>query len=463
MDTEALLKGYKNKTCIISVERFPDGKYGNVRIAAGNKAHCDDMLRVMGKPFVPDSPYYEYLPENKNFEDFCYRCAFLGQPLHAYVPLPQMGLWLNMFLLPLESDEENVGYCVYSYDVTPDADAEKTASLSAGAASAVIETCIKLRGSTDIRATFGEVIEDVRRICDSDRCCIILVNENGRNPFVFCEALRPGIEMQKMTELVDDGFYKICKTFGATIGDSSCVIIKDEQDMEWLETVNPLWRDSLRRTRARSVILFPLVYGGRTLGYMHATNFNAENTVKIKETLELATFFIASEIANYQLMNKLEELGSMDMLTKVKNRNAMNNYVNEVVAGKTAPKYPCAVIFADLNGLKRVNDEEGHAAGDRLLKNAAAILRGVFFDCEVYRAGGDEFMIVAPETDEAVFKERAKRLAEQSSDANAVSFAIGAGFMKEGDDIRAAMRAADENMYANKDEYYARNPERKYR
>ena len=50
------------------------------------------MLNVMRKPFIPDSPYCEYLPQNKNFEDFCYRCAILGEPLHSYVPLPQMAL-----------------------------------------------------------------------------------------------------------------------------------------------------------------------------------------------------------------------------------------------------------------------------------------------------------------------------------------------------------------------------------
>ena len=128
MDFEKILSVYKSKTCIISVEKLPDGKYGNIRIAAGNKAHCDDMLNVMHRPFIPDSPYENYLPQNKNFEDFCCLCAFLGQPLHSYVSLPQMGLWLNMYLMPLESDKENIGYCIYTYDVTPNADAEQRAA-----------------------------------------------------------------------------------------------------------------------------------------------------------------------------------------------------------------------------------------------------------------------------------------------------------------------------------------------
>ena len=52
-----------------------------------------------------------------------------------------------------------------------------------------------------------------------------------------------------------------------------------------------------------------------------------------------------------------------------------------------------AVLFADLNGLKQTNDNGGYANGDRLLKKAANILKEVFPDGDIYRAGGDEFMV----------------------------------------------------------------------
>ena len=153
MDFEQLLSAFQGKTCVMSVEAFPDGHYGNIRIVAGNQAHCDDMLQTMHRPFVPGSPYEAYFPQDKNFEDFCCRCAMQGQALHSYVRLPQMDLWLNMILLPLRSDRENIGYCVYSYDVTPFADAEQRTSLSADTSSAVLQTCLKLRdsGSCGIR------------------------------------------------------------------------------------------------------------------------------------------------------------------------------------------------------------------------------------------------------------------------------------------------------------------------
>lgn len=462
MDFDKLLSGYKSKACVISVDVYPDDRYGNIRIVAGNKPHCEDMIRTMQKEFIPDSPYTEYLPENKNFEDFCYRSAILGQPLHTYVPLPFMNLWLNMFLLPLESDKENTGYCLYSYDVAPQADAEQRASLSADTAATVLQTCIKLRGSSNIKETIGEVINDIREICESDHCCILLVEKETRTCKTFCEAFSEGSTAIPMDEFLDDGFFDITQSWDDTIGGSSCVIVKNQQDREWLESVNPLWYESLTEAGVYNIVLYPLIYNDKTLGYMWSLNFNEENTVKIKETLELTTYFIASEIANYQLLKKLETMSTIDMLTGVKNRNAMNNMISNIIEGKATMKYPYSVVFTDLNGLKRVNDQNGHTEGDNLLKTTAHMFSGIFYDAEVYRAGGDEFMILASEMDEDVLEARLKRVAEQAEKEN-IHVSIGTYVVHEGEDIRTAMRVADERMYADKNAYYEAHPELKYR
>ena len=120
------------------------------------------------------------------------------------------------------------------------------------------------------------------------------------------------------------------------------------------------------------------------------------------------------------------------------------------------------MVFADLNGLKRVNDEEGHTAGDMLLKNAASVLRSAFPEADVFRAGGDEFLILAPGMDAEELETRIKRL-EQAEQAENLHFAVGTAILSEEDDIRMAMHLADERMYIDKSEYYARHPERKYR
>ena len=463
MDFENILSAYKTKACILSVETYPDGRYGNIRIAAGNKAHCDEMAQVMHRPFIPDSPYEQYLPQDRNFEDFCYRSAILGQPMHTYVPLPQMGLWLNMFLLPLTSDRENTGYCVYIYDVTQEADSGQRADVSAETSAAVLKTCIKLRGTNNTWEVLQEIVGDIREICDSDHCCILLMDRENRVCRTIGEAIRPGSGIPSIDKQTEGRFYDIAETWDATIGDSTCVIIKDEHDMEMIAEVNPTWHKALTDDGVRSVVLVPLQYNGDTLGYMWALNFNAENTVKIKETLELTTFFLAAEIANSQLLHRLEVMSTVDMLTGVLNRNRMNTVVDDIRNGRTVPRTPYAVIFADLNGLKRVNDVDGHSAGDKILKQAAAILSDLFPDSEVYRAGGDEFMVIAEGMDETAAEEKRKQILERAEAVDGLAFAVGTHVVRGGESVRAAMRAADEEMYANKREYYARHPELKAR
>ena len=141
----------------------------------------------------------------------------------------------------------------------------------------------------------------------------------------------------------------------------------------------------------------------------------------------------------------------------------MNIFVNDIVDGKIHVKYPCAVVFADLNGLKRVNDEQGHGEGDFMLRRAGDILSQVFAEALVYRTGGDEFMIIAPNMDEARLEGKLKEINKYADDEDSIHFAVGSYILQEDDDILAAMRVADERMYLNKKEYYVAHPERKYR
>jgi diguanylate cyclase (GGDEF)-like protein len=113
------------------------------------------------------------------------------------------------------------------------------------------------------------------------------------------------------------------------------------------------------------------------------------------------------------------------------------------------------VIFADLNGLKPINDNEGHNAGDALLKSAAEILKQTFSDCEIYRAGGDEFVVVAIDVPKASLEERVEKLREKSKIKGNVSYAIGFYHDENAGDIRKAMRTADALMYEDKKANYA--------
>ena len=192
-----------------------------------------------------------------------------------------------------------------------------------------------------------------------------------------------------------------------------------------------------------------------------AVNFPLVNVQHIKDTLELTSFFIASEISNNRYIDQLQELNRTDALTGVLNRNAMIARVNALSADTETAACRMGLVIADMNGLKYVNDHQGHAAGDLLLKNAAMILQSTFAGEEIFRVGGDEFMVLLRETDEGDLREKIADIKTKSELFADVSFAAGYALLGRPGLVRRAMSEADDGMYADKEDCYRTHPELK--
>lgn len=463
MDFQSLVNSYECMACVMSVETYPDGRYGNIRVVAGNQRHAERTQNVRGHAFQKDVPYEECFQKNLIFEDDCYRSAILHEQLHSYVDLAEYGMWLETYLLPLESDQENIGYCTYSYNLRPKTSATTRTDVAPEVSSAVLDSCIKLHGTQDFEECIGEVITDIRMICDARRCCILLVDDDAGTCTVLGDSVRDGYVATRTRESMNTEFYHVVCTWKDTLGSDSCMIIKNEQDRQMLKERNPDWYRSLQRVAVETLVLFPLKYNEKLQGYIWASNFDVKNVLKIKGVLELTTFFIASEIENYQLVKRLETLSTIDLLTGSKNRNAMNNRVAEFKDANFQKPGSIGVIFADLNGLKMINDHAGHAAGDALLKRAVTVLRQVFPEDEIYRAGGDEFMILCMDRTSKELEDQIMRLREVCDQDGEVSFSVGYSFDDAQIDVLKDMSLADKRMYEDKERYYQKYPEKKYR
>jgi diguanylate cyclase (GGDEF)-like protein len=187
---------------------------------------------------------------------------------------------------------------------------------------------------------------------------------------------------------------------------------------------------------------------------MWAAFFEEDRSTKIKEILELTTFVLGSEVGNHLMMNKLKELSSRDMLTGVMNRNEMNNYVDFLRKLPDSQKTSVGILFTDLNGLKKINDTRGHEDGDRLLQNAACALREVFDVQNIFRAGGDEFVVILTDVSREQMEENVQALHKAAAHYPEVSFAAGYGFEENCKDVRRALAQADEKMYEAKKKHY---------
>ena len=467
-DFQNMADGFEAATRIMSVQVLEDGSCGEVRVVAGNQAYIDSIERPAGdytmrtNKFVPGSLYTDFVPRDLNFEDFCFRSAVQKKCLHSYVKPSQMPVWFNMTFMPVGPSEGNIHYCTYTMEVNFEANTKRMSNISADLASQVLETCIKLRGAGDFKASMQEVIVDIREMCKAEHCCILLVDSYEKTCTVLCESFADGsglVEKRKKMSADDaNSFYDLSIKWEELIGSSNCVIAKDDRDMELVKERAPEWYGSLKMYGGRNIVLFPLKSGDELLGYIWAVNFAAEEAPKIKETLELTTFILGSEIANYLLLNRLKVLSSKDMLTGVLNRNEMNNYVDRLSNETSDKKESIGVVFVDLNGLKRVNDEKGHNAGDTLLKDAAKALEEVFDVNNIYRAGGDEFTMIVPGASAEDLIEWTKKLREIAGKYENLSFAIGSCAESDSRNVREALKIADQRMYDDKREYYVKHP-----
>ena len=213
--------------------------------------------------------------------------------------------------------------------------------------------------------------------------------------------------------------------------------------------LKPVWYSSLIKHGIDSLVLFRLKSNNNQLGYMWVSNFKSDDTPKIKETLEITTFILGFEIGNHLLVEQLTQLSSIDVLTGLYNRNKMNNYMQEI--SETSDSI--SLVFLDINGLKKVNDIEGHEAGDRLIKRASKILKDVFKGHYIFRAGGDEFVVIIRNITEKEVLELLNKL-KQTALKNNVSFAYGYSMTNNPNDVDKILKEADSNMYNNKRNYY---------
>lgn len=161
---------------------------------------------------------------------------------------------------------------------------------------------------------------------------------------------------------------------------------------------------------------------------------------------------------------QLAQRAETDALTGLLNRSRLESVLSAHWADHLRRRRNFAVMFADLDGFKDVNDRCGHDAGDEVLREVAGRLRStVRRDDVVVRYGGDEFVLICPNTDQAEAEAMARRInaavcqpvlvaAGVAQVGISIGIAMGPGTYT---DIEGLVRAADETMYRVKQ---ARSP-----
>ena len=161
-----------------------------------------------------------------------------------------------------------------------------------------------------------------------------------------------------------------------------------------------------------------------------------------------------------ELLNKRKEfehelrmVAEIDSLTGLPNRYCYNEFLKNASLNKDSA---CIFLF-DINNLKFVNDNFGHSQGDELIKKASNCIKDCFLDDEgknCYRIGGDEFVAILHNIDEAEIKNLLNKFKDLQNKYN-VSVAVGYVYSKELSKIgyEKLIMKADNNMYKDKQKY----------
>ncbi len=153
---------------------------------------------------------------------------------------------------------------------------------------------------------------------------------------------------------------------------------------------------------------------------------------------------------------KLQYISFHDQLTGLYNRRY---YENELKRLDNSREHPIAVISADLDGLKLINDTLGHSEGDKYLKTGAELLKGALRTSDILaRVGGDEFAVVLPNTTLEVGQRMVERMRHQIEEYNRqkssgppISMSIGLAVSESGEhSLEETYNKADAAMYEDK-------------
>lgn len=307
--------------------------------------------------------------------------------------------------------------------------------------------CVKTLVYDDkIDVSINKLLEIITNFYSADSTNILYDKPNAdlfKSRYYY--AINDDITSRRLHELPAD--YPIALFNNFDIGGVGYVSSVREMS-EILEQSYPQSYEILVKAKINSLIFVPLINHDKVVGFMGVENPKRN----LNEALQVKTIsnFVVSYINKNELLIKLEKLSYTDNLTQLYNRNFYNNYVDEYQANSNVA---VGIIFADVNGLKKANDNFGHELGDKLIRWSANFFKNNINGLN-FRIGGDEFVCIIEDLTKEKFDSIIINIKEKLKSYGEVHISIGNAWSDNFSHIEKIIALADEDMYAEKKKYY---------
>lgn len=308
--------------------------------------------------------------------------------------------------------------------------------------------CIKhLITESNFSDAVNLVLTNIGKFHEADRAYVFEVSEDRKKVNNTYEWCNEGVDEQK--QLLTNLDINELKNWFLLFEQKGFVII---DDIENVKEEQPIEYEILKPQKIESLMASSLKQDDKIIGFIGVDN--PRKAVGDTSLLTSLSYFLLTEMKKRKVENKLNYMSYYDFLTGAYNRNRYIKYIDNFQKGKVKSM---GVVFVDINGLKDINDKFGHANGDSAIVSACVIIKKYFHSYNVYRIGGDEFVVLCEDISKQLFEELVSWLSEEFKDEMIYSVAVGSVWSDNDIDVHKLIKIADERMYQDKKRYYNKN------
>ncbi len=310
---------------------------------------------------------------------------------------------------------------------------------------AVLNKCLQLFfSSSDPNKSLEALLKYIGESFDADRTYIFEINEDktASRTYEWCaEKIKPQKELLRSLPISDIDY--IISLFAYSK-------VAQIENLEAIKEQYPVTYSLLKPQKINSLIAAAIYKDGVLSGFLGIDNPKNKSFSLLSRTARELCRYIPLQLERCRLYNKLKKISYKDSLTGAYNSNAMFEH------GINAEGcFSFGALYCDINNLKRLNDAQGHSAGNLLIKKCFGIMKRFLKTKWIYRMGNDEFVALFYDVDSEEMKRQAESL-RISFLQNNCQISMGYDWSdKKPIDTEQVLNRADSLMYAEKERYYA--------